>query len=250
MVARTTARLGAKRESDQVVSGDHEAGFLLRSDAHDAAFAVERGGDVQVAVDVEGEALGTTEATVEHRDFAFRTDHVYGVEAAGRGPGDVEVAVRAERQVIGGDAGLESGEDVDLAIASDLEDGAAAVADEEIFLGVEGDASGDAHAFGVGGHGAVRGDAIHRAVEARGDVEMAGAIEGHAGRVHHLAEERLDAVVGIDLVDRHRNLLAARPGEGDVEIAFVIDGGIGDRMQVLGDRHGDAHHAFIAGDSH
>ena len=78
---------------------------------------------------------------------------------------------------------------------------------------------------------------------------MAGAVEGHAGGVHHVVEERPDGVVGIDLVDRHGNLLASRPGEGDVQTAFGIDGGVGDRMKVLGDRHGDPHHAFIAGDS-
>ena len=47
------------------------------------------------------------------------------------------------------------GEDEDLAVAPDLEDGSAAVADVEIALAVEGDAGGDSHAFGVRGHRAV-----------------------------------------------------------------------------------------------
>ena len=54
-------------------------------------------------------------------------------------------------QMVGGDAGLERGVDEDLPLGIDLEDGAAAVADEEIALGVEGRAGGDAHAFDIDG---------------------------------------------------------------------------------------------------
>ena len=58
------------------------------------------------------------------------------------------------------------------------------------------------------------------------DVEMAGAIEGQAGGVHHVVEERPDGVVGIDLVDRDGNLLASRPGEGDVRLPSASMAGL------------------------
>ena len=83
------------------------------------------------------------------------------------------------------------GEDEDLAVASDLEDGSAAVADIEIAFAIEGDAGGDSHAFGVRGHRAVLGDAIDGAVVARGDVQAAIVSDGQAGGIHHLGHERL-----------------------------------------------------------
>ena len=64
-------------------------------------------------------------------------------------------------------------------------------------------------------------------------------VEGQAGGVHHLGDERLHGEVQIDLVDRDRHLLAARAAEGGVDVAEGVDRGVGDRVQVLGDQHAD-----------
>ena len=54
-------------EADEVVAGDGERASRPRGDADDAALAVEGGGDVEVAVDVEGHALGAAEAAGRRR---------------------------------------------------------------------------------------------------------------------------------------------------------------------------------------
>ena len=126
------------------------------------------------------------------------------------GPVTNRSPLRAERQVIGGYAGLERGENKNLAVVADLENRSAAIADIKISGAVERDPSRHAHALGVGGHGAVRRDPVHRSVKARGDVHLAGAIEGDRRGVRHLRQERLDVVVGVDLENGHRNFLAPR----------------------------------------
>ena len=81
--------------------------------------------------------------------------------------------------MVSGDAWFEGGVDEDLAAgavgvgAADFEDGSGAVADEEIAVTVEGDAGGDAHAFGIGGDGAVGGDTIDGSFGAGAGVEVA-----------------------------------------------------------------------------
>jgi hypothetical protein len=169
-------------------------------DADDAALAVERCGDVEVAGDVEGHALGAAESLVEDGGLAVAVDGVDGLVAGGGGAGDEERALVVEGEVVGGDAGLERGVDEDLAVAQDparagralgpdLEDGAGAVADEEVAVAIEGDAGGDAHAFGVGGDGALGRDAVDGALGARAGVEVAVGVEGEAGGVEQLADE-------------------------------------------------------------
>ncbi len=106
---------------------------------------------------------------------------------------------------------------------ANLEDGSVAVADVEALLAIEGDAGGDAHAFRVGGHGAVGGHAIDGAVKARRDVHLSLAVEGDGGGVHHLGDERLHVVVGVDLEDRDGNFLSARAGERDVDVALGVE---------------------------
>src|ERR1700739_753249 len=120
--------------------------------------------------------------------------------------------------MIGGDAHFERGKEKVLLVASDLEDGAIAVADVETLIAVEGYPRGDTHAFRVGGHGSVAGDAIDGAVEARGDIHLSLAIEGDGSCIHHFRDEGLDGVVGIDLEDGDRNFLATRTGNGGVDV--------------------------------
>ena len=188
---------------------------------------------------IERHALRPAQAAIEDFHLAVVGNAVDAIEARGGGAGDVEVAVRTERQMVGGDGRLERGEDEDLAVGADLENGAAAVADVEVVLAVEGDAGGDAHAFHVDRHVAGGRDLVDEAVIAAGDVEQALGIEGQAGGVHQVVEERLHAEVQVDLEHRYRDLLAARSAEGGVDIAEGVDRRIGHRVQVVGDQDAD-----------
>src|SRR5580704_356359 len=237
---------GGERQPHEVLAGDDERGFGVGRDVDYAAASADRCCNVEVVVHIDGDSLRASEAAIEDADLAVWIDLVDRVEAGGCRPGDVEISVAAKRKMVGRDAGLEHGKDEDLAIAPDLEDCSAAVADVEKAVAVEGQPGRDAHTFGVRGHGAVLRHAIHRAVEARGDIQAARAVEGQSGRVHHLVYEGLDRVVGVDAVDGDGNLLAARAGKSGVDVALGVDGGIRHRMQVLGDRRGDAHLSRIA----
>ena len=99
----------------EVVAGDGEGGFAVGCDADDAALAVEACGYVEVVVDVEGEALSAAEALVEDSGVAVAVDGVDGLVAGGGGAGDEEGSGVVEGEMVGGDAGLEGGEDEDLA---------------------------------------------------------------------------------------------------------------------------------------
>ena len=107
-------------------------GVALRRDADDAAAAAERGDDIEIFVLIEGEALRAAEAAIEDVDFAVLGDAIDAVVAGGGGAADVEFAAWMEREMIRGDGRLERGEDENFALGADLENGAAAVADEQI----------------------------------------------------------------------------------------------------------------------
>ena len=73
---------GAQRAegyADEVVAGDNQRGFARWCDADKAAAAVETGGDVDVSIFGEGEALGTAEASIPGADFAMGVDGPDGV---------------------------------------------------------------------------------------------------------------------------------------------------------------------------
>src|ERR1700751_4318850 len=176
----------------------------------------------------------------------MRIDAVDGVETRGGRARDEQIAYRTKSQVIGRDARFQGGEYKRLAIAIDLEDGSTAVAHVQVLLTVESNPGCDSHALGVGRHGAVRCDAINGAIMAGGNVHLAVAIEGDGGWVHQVAEKWLHGVVGIDLEERDRNLLSAAAREGDEDVAFGVDRGVGYRMQVVGDRDRDANLARVA----
>ena len=63
----------------------------------------------------------------------MRIDLVHAVKAGCCGSGHEEIALRSEGEVIRGHTGFQSREHEDLAVARDLENSAAAVADIEIF---------------------------------------------------------------------------------------------------------------------
>ena len=92
---------------------------------------------------------GRPRSAIPGAGFAVGVDGPDGVVGGERGAGDEERAGGVDGHVIGGGAGLEGGVDEDLALGIDFEDGAAAVADKEVALGVEGRAGGHAHALRV-----------------------------------------------------------------------------------------------------
>src|SRR5208283_1080953 len=118
---------GSEGQSDQALAGDFEVGLALGSDLHDAAFSGERSGDIDIALDIQRQPLRTPETAVEHGHGSVRVDLINAVEAGSAGPSDEHIAVETEGDVIGGDARLQRREDKNLAVASDLENGSAAV---------------------------------------------------------------------------------------------------------------------------
>ena len=167
---------------------------------------------------------------------SVRVDFVDAVEACA-GRGDEHIAVGSEGDVVRGNTRFERGEDENLAVAGNLEDGSAAVADIKILVAIEGDSGGDPHAFGVGRHGAVGRDFVDGFVVARRNVHLTLAVEGNRGGVHQIAEKRLDVVVGVDLENRYGNFLSARSGKRHIEVALPIHRGIGNRMKIVGNRN-------------
>src|SRR5208283_5477378 len=143
-----------------------------------AAAAVERCRDIQVALNVHRQSLRAAQATVENADVAMRVDLMDGVEARRCGTRNIEVAAVAERQMIGRNARFQHGEDEDLTVAPDFEDGSTAIPNVKITFVVKGDAGRDAHALCVRGHGAVWRHTVHRSVVPRGNIEVAGSVEG------------------------------------------------------------------------
>ena len=148
------------------MSTDHQRSFGIWSQPYYAAASSQRSSNVQISFNIEGHALRTSQPAIKDADGSMLINAIDRVEAGSGGPGNVQDSVRTEGQVIGGDAGLESGEDKNLAVAADFEDGSAAVPDVEILLAVKSDAGSDAHALCVRRHGSIGRNFVHRAIEA------------------------------------------------------------------------------------
>src|SRR6266568_376105 len=116
-----------KGEAHETLASDLEIGQAVGRNLHDAACTGERGGDIEVAVHIEGQALRSSQTLVERAHRSIGIDLVNAVV----GTGHEKVSMRTERQVIGGNAGLERGKDKDLLVARDLEDGTVPVTDVE-----------------------------------------------------------------------------------------------------------------------
>src|SRR5580700_4194296 len=131
-----------------------------------------------MAFHVEGNALRSSQATEKSRHVALRSDLVDAIKARGSRPGHEQVSMGTESQMVSGNAGLESCENKDLTVGTNLEDCAAAVADIKIFRAVEGNAGCNAHPLGVGGHSPVRSDPIDRPIKARRNVHLTSPVKG------------------------------------------------------------------------
>jgi len=77
--------------------------------------AAEAGGYVEVAVDVEGHALGSAEASVVGGGVAVGINGIDVLVGADGGRGDHEDAIGTEAEMVEGCRGLEGGEDEDFA---------------------------------------------------------------------------------------------------------------------------------------
>src|ERR1019366_3588007 len=132
-------------EADDTGTGDEQLRAPVGIDAHDALTAGEGGGDVEPALLIEGHTLRAPEAAVEGFHLAGVRDAEHRVEAGSGGPGDVEIIVRTEGQVVGRDGWFQGGEDEDLAVGTDLENGAGAIAHIEIVFGIESNLGSHAH---------------------------------------------------------------------------------------------------------
>ena len=51
-------------QTDQALAGDFEVGLAVRSDLHDAALSGKRGGDIDIAFDIQSQALRTSQPAV------------------------------------------------------------------------------------------------------------------------------------------------------------------------------------------
>src|SRR5208282_2999796 len=135
-------------------------GLTGRSDLDDATFARERCGHVEIAFDIESNALGPSQPAEKSRHAALRRDLVNAIKTGRGRSGHEQISLRAESQVVRGNAWLESCEYEDLAVGADLENSSATVSDIKILRAVEGNAGRDAHALGIRGHGAVGSNAV------------------------------------------------------------------------------------------
>ncbi len=143
------------------------------SQAHDSALATQRAGDIKIAQAVESQPLRASEAAKKNAHLARRGNSKNAVVARCRRSGDEKLACGAECQVVGGNRRLERREHKNFALGADLENRAAAVAHVQAAALVEGDASGDAHALDPLHRSAVGRNAVHRAIVAAGDEQVA-----------------------------------------------------------------------------
>src|SRR5260370_31285987 len=135
--------------------------------------AAMRGGDVEIGVAIERQALRTPEPAIENMHVAASRDAIHAIIAGSSRPGDVQIAARMKRQVIRGERRLQRGEHKNLTAGADFENRATAIADIKIFRVIEGDARGDAHAFNPLLGAAIRRDPVNGAVVAAGYREVA-----------------------------------------------------------------------------
>src|SRR5262249_16819187 len=161
-----TAR-ASEGKTNEIVSGNNQGGFFVRSDFDDAALAAHRGSDVKVSSSIESQSLRAAKAAIEGCNRAVGINGVDGVVTGGCWSGYIKRAGGGKGHMVSGHAGFQSGKDKKLLVAGNAPDGAGAVADIEVLFMIEGDSGGDAHAFSIGAHGPIGSNAINGAVVTR-----------------------------------------------------------------------------------
>src|SRR5258705_11409040 len=179
----------------------------------EAARTGKRVDHIQSAVGAEGQSLRPPERRGDGRDLAASIDLVDGIVGAKGWRGDVQLAFGAHGEMKGGDAWRERGEGRRAAITY-AEDRAGPVADKHPPFLVERDAAGDTEIRGDLLGRAIRGDPVHRALEAARHIEPRIWSAGHRGRVDDTRGERLARPLRRDAEDGHRRFLSSRPAVG------------------------------------
>src|ERR1700688_5288105 len=119
----------SKCQPDQSLAGNFEICFALWRDLYNPASAGKRCGDIDIAIDIQSQALRTSQSPIENGYAAVRVDLVNTIETGRAGAGNEHIAVGTEGQVISGNAWFKGGEDKNLPVTGDLEYGTAAIAD-------------------------------------------------------------------------------------------------------------------------
>src|SRR5260370_7105432 len=101
--------------------------------------AAMRGGDVEIGVAIERQALRTPEPAIENMHVAASRDAIHAIIAGSSRPGDVQIAARMKRQVIRGERRLQRGEHKNLTAGADFENRSTAIADITIFPAIHAD---------------------------------------------------------------------------------------------------------------
>src|SRR5579863_2143956 len=117
-----------KREAHDVAASNHDFGFRLRRQADDSALAAQRRRHVKIPLAIECQTLRAAQPAEEHAYLAGRRNLIHALEARCSGPGHKKLARRTESQVVGRKRRLERGENENLAVRTNLENRAAAVA--------------------------------------------------------------------------------------------------------------------------
>src|SRR4051812_43893186 len=91
-------------QADQTVSADDKRSLGIRSEFHDAPAAGEGSGDVKISFSIEGHALRAAQPAIEDADGSMLIDAINGIEAGGGGARNVQNAIGAKGEMIGGDA--------------------------------------------------------------------------------------------------------------------------------------------------
>src|ERR1700686_528530 len=76
-IGRENSRLArSKSQPDQSLAGDFEIRFALGRDLYNPAFSGQRRGDIDIAIDIQRQALRTSQSPIEHGYAAVRVDFV------------------------------------------------------------------------------------------------------------------------------------------------------------------------------
>src|SRR6185437_10082302 len=113
---------GSEAQPDEILSGNTQAGLLVGRDAHNAALARERGGDVEIAAGVESHPLRSSQAAEKYSAVAVRIDSVDGIVARRCRARDIQTLIRSEGQMVCRHARLQRRRDEGLTIARDFKD--------------------------------------------------------------------------------------------------------------------------------
>src|SRR5262245_26950960 len=140
--------LKIESKAHKTKSSDHELGLGRIAKTKNPASPPIRSDGIQVALDIKGDPLWTSEAREKPIYFAARRDAINRIEARRCRASDVQIIVETKRQMVGRDTRLQRRKDKDFFAWADFENAPAAVPNVEISIVVECDTGRDAHSLG------------------------------------------------------------------------------------------------------